>query len=255
MTETVGRIVAVWSPKSEGATVTALHLARAAAPQEETLLLDLNLRRPQVEAALPRAVSLERNAVDMLLPQAQVGTLTAAFLREVAARPEKAGPAVVAGLRQPEYGSTLESAPLGTLLRVARSAFPLTVVDVAADLENAGTDAALAHADLILVVLRGTWLSLHAYHHLHNLLIQLGSDVSRHRLVLTQAHPGDPYRPVEAAEYVGVPVLQRLPFVPELDVAIGLGEPVRSASRAAADYLRQIGQLASLSLRGKEGAA
>ena len=236
-----GGVVAVWSPKSEGATVTALHLAHALAVNGPTLLLDLNLRRPAIATSLKDADLAEHN-VDQLWSMLAVDSLTPEYLgsQAVLLAKAKGAPALLGGTMHAEYAGTYPLESVSRLLAVARSRFNNVVVDIPADLDNAATEAAQATADVVLVVLRANLLSLKTYERVRSYASELGVDSKKHRIVLTARRAEDPYGVDEIAKHLQVPVVATLPFAPMLDTAISKGELLTPGSKTANEYLKTL---------------
>lgn len=239
-----GSLIAVWSPKSEGATVTALHLAAALSARRETLLLDLNLRRPLLDL-LVRDLDLSAHHLDALYPQAHVGALTPEFLR-AAARRTPAYPRLhlLGGARRPENAAAYELAPLVQLLTVATRTFPTVVLDLSPDLDTASTEAGLATANVVLVVLRSTLPSIRTYMRQRDLLTRLNLSLASHRLVITSSRPDDPYDARVVARECAVPLAASLPYSSYLDTAISMGQ-LLPPGRSNNPYLRAVQTLAT----------
>lgn len=244
-----GGLIAVWSPKSEGATVTALHLAAALAKHKDTLLIDMNLRRPMLEPCV-RGLDLSGHNIDMLYPQAQVGSLTAEFLNATVWRAkERKNLSYLGGIRQPEFSTNYMVQPLARLLDFAAATYSNVVVDVGGELDNAGTEAALSRADVVLVVLRATFLSVHTYLNLREFLSRLGVNVNTHRLIITSKRQEDPYGEEMIARESGVPLAAVLPLCPGLDKAISMGNLLEPGSKTANEYLKAVAGVSWPALR------
>lgn len=238
-------LVTVWSPKSEGATVTALHLATAFAKRHSTLLVDLNLRRPQLADTL-RGLDLSLHNVDTVYPQAQVGSLTSELLRATVWQSQaQQRLSLMGGILHPENATNYDLGPLSHLLDLCSTTYPRVVADVGGELDTAGTEAALTHASCVLVVMRATLLSIRTYQRLRALLVRLGIDVSTHRLVLTSYRPDDPYEPPEVARECELPIAGIVPFCMQLDTALSVGQTLTPGPRANTSYLRSIDNLAA----------
>lgn len=242
-------IVAVWSPKSEGATATALHLARLLSASAPTILMDLNLRRPMVADFFrdgENNVDFTEHSLDTVWPNLEAGTLTPELLRETVWKEEGKNPLhTLGGTRMPEYATNYGIAPIVQLLQVVRNSHQHIVLDVGPDMDNAGTEAALTYADVVLVVLNPSWFSLNNYHRVRTLLTnRLGIDAENHRIVLRK-RPDAPYTPDDVAEFVGSPVVGLIPAVPDMDRYLSLGEFLTPhSSKQAGEYLRTVQQLA-----------
>lgn len=244
-----GGIIAVWSPKSEGATVTALHLSVALAKHQETLLVDMNLRRSMLESCL-RGLDLAEHNIDMLYPQAQVGSLTGEFLKATVWRSKDLKHlSYLGGIRHPEFSTNYMVQPLTHLLELSAATYSNVVVDVGGELDNAGTEAALSRADSVLVVLRATLLSVHTYLNLREFLTRLGVSVTNHRLVVASKRQEDPYDEDVLAKECGVPLVASLPLCPGLDKAISMGNLLEPGSRTTNQYWNAIAGITWAALR------
>jgi len=243
------QVVAVWSPKSEGATTTALHIAKMLSQSKPTVLLDLNLKRPQLASFFrdgESAADFSNHSLDLLWPNLDGGTLTAELLQETVWKgKEKNAPSVLGGIRRREYFSGYSLRPVVELIRMAQGAYGHVVIDVSADLDNAGAEAAFALADVILVVMKPTWFTLEAYTEARRIQSEvepdpdthLKPDVTRHRILLIKDAQA-PYTAADVSRFCSVPVIGTLPYVPEMDRALSLGECLSGSTKAASEYLR-----------------
>ncbi len=246
------RVVVVWGPMgAPGATTVAMNLAfEAAALGIDTLLVDANTYSARIAQRL--AFMEDYPGLAWAARLASRGELDAPRLwREV--RPAAAGPAprVLVGLSRPQLWTELRPATWEALLELFRTAFPLTVVDVAFCLEedeelsydqvrhrrNAVTRLALQQADLVVAVTKldpdGLRELIQAYHDLR----ELGVGLDRLRVVVNQVRgglfAGDPVESVRSVlvRYLGVEPVAWIPYDrAAFDAAGRAGQALREAT-------------------------
>jgi uncharacterized protein involved in exopolysaccharide biosynthesis/Mrp family chromosome partitioning ATPase len=151
-----GKITAVVSAsEGEGKTAVAANLAQYAAQvQMKALLVDCNLRRPDLSAHLSPAS--EKSFVDVLTGHAT--------LSEVIVRDSETGLHFCpgGGVADPLHAmEVLSSGRLGDFLRAAAQAYNIVVVDTGALLPNVDTRSLLNHVDAAILVVEAGRTSAH----------------------------------------------------------------------------------------------
>jgi Mrp family chromosome partitioning ATPase len=128
----VGSVLVTSSDTASGKTTVALRLAAAAASSSRVLLLEADLRRPQISAVL--GIAGKPGLVDVLRRGRPVSEEDVATVIEPTAEPA-AGPqrasfdVLVAGEPSPAAGELLDSESMLTVLEWARSRYEFVVID------------------------------------------------------------------------------------------------------------------------------
>lgn len=231
-----GRLIVVWSPKSEGASTTAWHLATVAGKQEDTLLLDLNLVRPLLGRVWQEDVR-ETHSWELLWPMVESRALTPEALRRNVLGSKEMGFSLLAGTTAPAAAFlTYTVDPMLWLLEAARNAYQTVIVDVSAEVNNGAIEAALGVADRVLVVMRGNWYSVATLSTSQQTAAQLQLDRAKWRTAMIQ-QPEAPYQAKEIAAYTRISHSIEIPWVSDMDKRIALGEPIRGRNAVEKAYL------------------
>lgn len=146
-----GVVAAVWSAAAkDGATTTAASVALALA-KHTTLrvgLLDFNLKNPELRALLSFPDKQGSHAA--LRPKLAAGTLAPETLRDAAVPYRKTMPNlyVLSGTHRRDTAGDVTPEMMDALLRAARGAFDVAIVDVSSYPDNAATICAVRGADV-----------------------------------------------------------------------------------------------------------
>jgi len=199
-----GRVIAVWGPKgAPGRTTVTVNLAfELARLGEDTLLVDADTYGGSVAQAL--GFLEDHPGLAWAARLANRGELDVPRLWQAARRAAEPGPRVLTGLPRADLWTELQPATWEHLLTMARTAFPLTVLDLGFCLEedeeliydqvryrrNAVTRISLEQADGVIAVARGDPVGLHDFIRAYQSLTDLGLGPDRVRLVVNQMRSG-----------------------------------------------------------------
>jgi Flp pilus assembly CpaE family ATPase len=256
-----GRILAVWGPKgAPGRTTIALNLAfELATLTDDLLLVDADTYGGAVAVALGiLEVPADLFEVAQLADRGTLDGLRLRAVTQVAA----AGPRILTGLPHAQGWTAIRPATWELLLGLFRRTFALTVLDLAATLEeeeelvydhvhlrrNAVTRLTLQHADAVVAVARADPVGLHHFISAYPDLLELGVDARRVRVVVNQVR-ADRFAGEHQAE-IRAELIQRLGVDPVAYVPYD-----RRALDQAASSTRALAEVCSWSPVTREIAA
>lgn len=241
----------MWGPKgAPGRTTIATNLAFEAVPLTgETLLVDADTYGGTVAQLLGFLEDYPGLAWAARL--AGRGELDAPKLWAATRRAGAFGPRVLVGLARADLWTEVRPVTWEALLGLFRAAFPLTVLDLAACLEedeellydqvrfrrNAVARMALQQADTVIAVARADPLGLHDFIRGYQELRDLDIPAERIKVVVNQVRPGPfggnrPAEQVRAAlvRYLGVEPAAFIPYDrAACDAALMAGQALREA--------------------------
>jgi pilus assembly protein CpaE len=212
-----GVVAAVWSAAcKDGATTVAVSTALALAKHTPLRvgLIDFNLKNPELRACLQLQDKHRSNA--SLRPKLQSGTLRPEELWEAAVPFRRTLPflRVLPGTHRRDTAGDVTPEMMETLLRVARSAFDVTILDVSSYPDNAATVCAVRGADVRWLVAQSaaptglwSWREWYACYWKY-----CGLSAEDVQLVLNRAE-GENSRPERTAELEGMTLAGMLPNV------------------------------------------
>lgn len=220
-----GRIIAVAGAKGgTGASTAALHLALTAVreqPQENVVLIDLDLQKPDQSVLLD--VPLSRELTD-LLPV--IEELTPRHLDDVLFA-HAGGLRLLLGPRNGEQGELVTEFAARQIISMLATRSDLVVIDLGSIIGEAGATA-LEMADDILIVSTPDVLSLRGVHRLTELWDRLGIRAEGNtRVLLNRVNRRNDLSPDAARKIVRQPVLDAvLPDDPvSLEASVNRRDP------------------------------
>lgn len=220
-----GRVIAVWSPSSEGATTIATSLAYLIGKDgnHRVGLLDFNLKKPDLRTFSD--ADRTKEGLDDLLPVLVGGSLTPALLSHYMFFAYNAH--WLLGTRFPERAEEIELNDMRRIIRTAKQAYPITLVDAGSKLDNAATLAALYEADKVILVLGQSLASIRfARYYLFELFGPLGIGRQKVEMVLNRYDSRAALVPREAEVHLEATFRLVLPYLPDAISAPAHGKPL-----------------------------
>ena len=237
------RVVAFFSPKGGvGTTTLAVNVALAAAEQrpDHTAFIDLDLRWGQAATHFdirPRQTLAELSRDSQALAEPEL-------LRSYTERREP-GLDVLCAPANPELGSLLSPAQVGSLLAGARSVYDVVIVDAGSSLDER-TQAIFEAADAVVFVVQPEIAALKALHSLLELLSDNGAAVGKTVFVLNHLFAREMLKLQDIETSLGAKITLEIPHEPVLYVkAVNEGIPIlRGAPKSPpAERLRRLATL------------
>lgn len=240
---TPGRLVTVFSSKGGcGKSLVASNLAvlAAAAAKERVALIDLDLQSGDLAIMFQLLPALSiydaAQSSSRLDVDAFRGYLT----------PHRAGVDLLAAPMEPSLADQVSAAAVGPILDLARSAFPLTIVDTPA-LFTDQVLAALDRSDLIVLVGSMDVPSVKNLKLAMTTLGQLGHPRDRMRLVLNRADSKVGLRATEVEKSLGSTIDVQIPSHRDVPLSVNQGTPL-AITRPKSPIVTAIGELLPLVL-------
>lgn len=238
-----GRLVTVFSSKGGcGKSLVASNLAvlAAAAAKERVALVDLDLQSGDLAIMFQLMPALSiydaAQSSSRLDVDAFRGYLT----------PHRAGVDLLAAPMEPSLADQVSASAVGPILDLARSAFPLTIVDTPA-LFTDQVLAALDRSDLIVLVGSMDVPSVKNLKLAMTTLAQLGHPRDRMRLVLNRADSKVGLRASEVEKSLGSSIDVQIPSHRDVPLSVNQGTPL-AISRPKSPIVTAIGELLPLVL-------
>lgn len=143
------QIIAVFAPSHSGATTLAANMALLATRRrKDVALIDLNLKKPDINTHYNIT---NHNNLDTVLPLIIGNELNPSTL--ISNMVQQEGVNILLGTQTPFYDPVQSPSEIEQVLKIAKETYPITIVDVNAQIDNYGTLVALTMADKVVVVL------------------------------------------------------------------------------------------------------
>lgn len=240
------RVIACFSPKGgTGVTTIAVNVAAALASDRpgKVAIFDLDMQFGQVVTYLIRKAVPKRTIAELA---GDAEALDEADLMRSYATTVEPGLDVYAAPTSPAQAELVTRDAVGRLLRTARGAYEVVVIDAGSHLDDTTLDV-FERADSVIIAVRPEMAALRAVHSLVEYLGEIGAIGSRTIYVANHLFSGEMVKLAAIEDVLGARVAVEIPYDPFTFLkAVNEGVPVvRAAPRStAAESLAHLAAIA-----------
>lgn len=244
MTNNVKKVVSLWSPVAgTGTTFTAINIAKVLGEKgKKVALLDFDLKLPSTGIYLQMQDIV--HCLDNIIPFTAGENLTETIIDNNISRIGDIY--VLQGTKLPEQAQYITIKSLEVLVESIKKYFDHIVIDTHNVIDNAGTYVAFQQADVVLVVVDKSAITVQHYDQVRN-IISSSFDLNRFKLIINKCHKNIYMEKQAVEQYMNFVDSKEIPL---LDVgiinALNQGKWIEyMKTRQAKQYIESIKKIVS----------